>query len=214
MRWEFKVDTRRFNQLLREYPRQLAGAMREAMHKALLHFRDVFHRSSLSGRPGLHRRTGDLLRSFKVGVSGSGRLSSLMAWLASRSRYAGIHETGGTVRSNRPGGYLAIPLPGALTKAGVLRGALIPGSIQEAAGFRQSLRSIKGLFVAELGGTPFLCTKRGKGIVPLFVLKQSVYIPPRLRLFEQFRRWIEKPRFQRFFRNAVTKTWNKMRSKS
>ncbi len=210
MEWEYKVDEERFRELLKKYPRQLAGAMRRALQRTIFRFREVFLQAKLHGRPGLNRRTGDLIRSFVAKVSApSLNLDALEAWSASRSPYAGIQETGGTVRpKNRK--YLAVPLPGALTKAGAIRGTLVGSPLEGES--RPSLYNVPGLFlIHSQAGNLLLAKKKGKGILPLFVLKKSVNIPPRMGFFETFRRWIAKPRFQRYFRNAVNAAWEKTR---
>lgn len=69
---------------------------------------------SISGRPGLINRTGTLMRALKHRESGTtmGDLATQFFVGDAKAHYAFIHEFGGTVRSRRPGGYLAIPLPG------------------------------------------------------------------------------------------------------
>ncbi len=241
MRWEFTVENReQVTALLRKLPGALAAAMKEHLKLALDRFKEIFTDKQLHGRPGLNRVTGDLIHSFVVRVSGSSsRLESLTAWIASRSKYAGIHETGGTVRSKRPGGYLAIPLPGTKAPSGVIKGSFVAGMIPEGDGMRQSLRSIPGLFVVGSGegsswkrgatfreglkkgtkgmtfgprGQALLCMARGKSIVPLFVLKKQVYIPARLKFFETFRKWAGSLNFKVYIREAVTAAWKKAKA--
>lgn len=82
--------------------------------------------------------------------------------------YARIQEEGGTVRPRR-GQYLAIPLPGALTAAGALRGRFaVPGG----------LRNVPGLyFRRSKAGRPMLFDQ--KTGLPMFVLVRQVRLPAR-----------------------------------
>jgi phage gpG-like protein len=85
-----------------------------------------------------------------------------------RISYANIHEVGGVIRPKR-GKYLAIPLKGALTSSGSqLRGGAM------------SARDFPNTFIRRgKSGNPIIFQKRGKGVIPLFVLKKSVTIPAR-----------------------------------
>jgi len=73
--------------------------------------------------------------------------------------YASIHETGGTVKSSRPGGSLAIPLT---------RAARNVGSPKNMSGLKMIPGSVYG------GGAPRLWANG----VTQYVLPKSVYIPP------------------------------------
>ena len=78
--------------------------------------------------------------------------------------YGRIHELGGEVRPVRAR-YLTIPLDAAKTPAGVARG--------RATDFKNTF------FRRSAAGNLILFMQQGKGIVPLFVLKQRVRIPAR-----------------------------------
>ncbi len=81
------------------------------------------------------------------------------------SPYAAIHETGGPI-SPKNGQYLTIPLPALRTKAGVARS--------------KSPRDFPGGFFFESkAGRLLFAIRQGLGMIPLFVLKHSVFIPKR-----------------------------------
>lgn len=87
-----------------------------------------------------------------------------------RLPYANIHETGGTI-TPRLARWLTIPLDAAKTAAGVQRFTakdVMAGATKYSGSFVR-----KGIIFGKL--------ERGKSarIIPLFVLKQSVNIPPR-----------------------------------
>jgi len=199
------------------FPKEFAKALRNPMKKAVRWFKKKHQIARLSGRPGLNRRTGDLVRSFVPGVSPPGTgISDLESWLATRSKYAQIHEEGGTVMA-APGKALAIPISAdrggeALTGAGVLKNK-----------FAGPLRDVPGLefFKNKRTGQAFLMERRavtkkvyghyiktGEGLVPMFVLKKSVYIPPRLQFFHMFRRWTGVLK-KKFMEPVVEKAWKK-----
>jgi len=83
-----------------------------------------------------------------------------------RVPYADIHETGGTIRPSIRA-WLTIPLSAAKTEAGVTRFT--------AQDVRDGHTKYKSSFVRK--GIIFGVQGRGRGIVPLFVLKKSVDIP-------------------------------------
>ena len=213
MAWEYKIESEKVEWLAEHFPAKLRTSLRGALTRAMLRFHDVFQRRSLTGRPGLNRRTGDLLRSFKRGVSKPNtQIDAMETWLASRSGYAGIHEKGGTVKPKRSK-YLAIPLPDALTRAGALKGRYI-GNVSGQT--RPSLYGVQGLFCYKSKrGNLLLAETRGKRgrLVNLFVLKKSVKIPARLRFFQTFRQWVQKPRYQRFFREAIAAAFEKAKKR-
>jgi len=217
MAFSYELDAKKLSFLVGRFPKELAKALRNPMKKAVRWFKKKHQIARLSGRPGLNRRTGDLVRSFVPGVSPPGTgISDLESWLATRSKYAQIHEEGGTVRA-APGKALAIPISTerggeALTSAGVLKGK-----------YAGPLRNVPGieLIKNKRTGTAFLMERRyvtkkvyghyiaaGSGLVPLFVLKKSVYIPPRLKFFDMFRRWTGVLK-KKYFEPVLETAWKK-----
>ena len=102
--------------------------------------------------------TGALARSFSY-VLVKSRGGEVGANIVSSSRYAGIHETGGTVKAH--GSALTIPISA------------------EAKGKRARDFGNR-LFIVRKEGSAVLAEKRGKnGIKVHFVLKKSAYITPK-----------------------------------
>lgn len=223
-------SVQRFSFLAGAIPTEMAKQMGDAAWKTVTQFRKVFVRARLSGRPGLNRITGDLIRSFQVGRSPRGTpLDDIVSWLASRSRYAAIHETGGTIRPKRRRA-LAIPLPAAKTEAGAVKGEAVriaPASAQF--GSTQIQKGERTLYARKdlvflhsgkrkaQGKAPLLVKIVGKGknarIIPMYVLKTSVTIPPRMHFFDTFKAWVARPRALRFFRRGLQKAWEKFQKK-
>jgi phage gpG-like protein len=115
-----------------------------------------------SGDP-LKRRTGELARSWRFDVKDN--LGMPIAEVATSSKYARIHEFGGTITPKKAK-WLTIPLTGNQTGAGVTK---------------QSARAAiaAGGFFKRDKDDGKLYLRNGQG-VPLFVLVKSVTIPPRL----------------------------------
>lgn len=114
--------------------------------------------NTLSRRSG--RLTDSILRSVKVT---GGAWDSLRGSIGGNA-YAGLHERGGVVKAK--GKLLTIPLPAALNGRGVAP---------------LFARQWSNTFVARSkAGNLIIFQKRGDDIVPLYVLKSEVYIPPRL----------------------------------
>lgn len=123
--------------------------------------------STRAGRP-LHRRTGHLSNSIgSVVVNKKDQLYALIGSGVRTGRrlpYADILETGGTITARRTK-YLTIPLPAALTKAGVAR--------------KRRARDWPNTFVLRKNGNLYIVQKNGRfGTLKfLYILKKSVEIP-------------------------------------
>ncbi len=219
-----------FSYFAGRFPQEAAKEMGDAAWKTATRFRSVFVKARLSGRPGLNKVGGFLQKSFRVGRSPRGEpLDRIVSWLASGSPYASIHETGGTIRPKRRRA-LAIPLPAALAGAGQVKGeavTLAPSAAQFGTTSIQkgerTLYARKDLIYFHSGkakaqGKPPLLVKiQGKGktarIIPMYVLKTSVYIKPRMRFYATFRAWSGKPTALRYFSSAlqrlIDRLWGK-----
>lgn len=90
-----------------------------------------------------------------------------------------IHEDGGVIRQ-RPGGpLLTVPLPDALDERGVP--------------LRLRARDWENTFVTRSRrGSLIIFQRRGRRIVPLYVLKRAVVIPPRLGAQEEIERGLSR----------------------
>jgi hypothetical protein len=97
------------------------------------------------------------------------------------NRYMAMHEKGGVIRA-KTSNYLTIPLPAALNGNGTPR--------------QLSARQWQGTFVARSrAGNLIIFQKRGRDIVPLYVLKKSIRIRARLGLKKTLQRL--RPLFRR-----------------
>jgi phage gpG-like protein len=122
-----------------------------------------------AGPQTLSRRSGGLVASILDSVRVTGAtMDSVQGAIGSNKPYARIQEFGGTITPKK-GKFLAIPLPAALDSNG------LP--------LRSSPRDWPNAFCRRSkAGNLLIFQKRGTMIIPLYVLKSSVTIPPRLGL--------------------------------
>ena len=174
-----EVDIREIERLAREAPKALHRRWKEAFKDIGGALDNVITSQRLSGPPGLFRRTGALARSLGPAVVVGDTLPALKMTLGTTSRYARIHEHGGVIVAK--GKKLAIPLGAAKTAAGVSRGGPLTYG-----GKLFPIRSKTGnlLLVRRIGGRK--AKKSGHSFEPLFVLKDSVRIRPRLGFASTF----------------------------
>lgn len=136
------------------------------------------HLSGPTGPDSLSVRTGALRRSLFSTVARHGANAvSLLCSIGSNAPYARVHEYGATIVP-RSAKYLAIPLAAAKTAAGVSRWSSprdFPGELT----FIKSKLGNKLL-------VKFVGKKKNKRMIPMFVLKDSVTIPPRLNFENTF----------------------------
>lgn len=122
-------------------------------------------------RPTLYKRSGAGIQSIidSIRVTGGAQLTTLEGSIAARG-YMAMHEAGGTIKATRSK-YLTIPLPAAMDSRGI--------------SLKPRARDWPNTFVARSRkGNLIIFQRRGKDIVPLYLLKPTVYIRPRLRLKE------------------------------
>jgi len=126
-----------------------------------------------TGMDTLHKRSGKGIQSIfdSIKVKRSNKLNSVEGSISTGSMT--IHETGGVITASG-GGYLTIPLPAALDARGVP--------------IYQNSRDWPNTFVQRSRkGNLIIFQKRGTAKpVPLYVLKHSVRLRPRLKMQEEF----------------------------
>lgn len=179
--------------------------MRPAMAKSGRAFlREFVHRRMTAPRTrpdAVKKISGGLIRSFQAEVIGRS-LKNMRLKIFSTSRIAAVHEYGATIRPKQAK-FLTIPSKFAKTPGGSLRftareiiaarGRGAPGLKLKSVFFGESeagnlilfgVRDVKNPARAKFGG-----------LVPLFILKKRVRIPPRLNFRKDFRDRL--PRFRR-----------------
>lgn len=148
------------------------------------------------GGPNLMKRSGAGMRSVKnflvqrrgEGVTGNMRLNKIMA----------IHEHGAVIRAKNTT-YLTIPLEAALNSDGTPK--------------KRSAREWRDTFVIKSKrGNLIICQRRGRRVIPLYVLKKRVRLPARLGLRKELSR--QRPQFRRAMLDHIRDLAKTQRSKA
>lgn len=114
----------------------------------------------------LSKRSGKGMRSIKQSIKVSGQSLDDIQGVIGGDFYLRIQETGGTIRAKKVK-FLTIPLKAALNSRGIPK--------------KMSAREWDRTFVARSkAGNLIIFTTKGRKLIPLYVLKKQVYIPPRL----------------------------------
>jgi hypothetical protein len=151
-----------------------AKVLSKEMRSFLAQVAEALRSRHSGGWPGgttsqsLSKRTGSLTDAIVKSVSVVGStFSDLKGTIGAPGiAYAGIQEKGGTIKAKNAK-FLCIPLPAALDGRGVP--------------LKSSPRDWPNTFVAQSkAGNLLIFQKRGTAVIPLYVLKSSVTIPPRL----------------------------------
>lgn len=123
-----------------------------------------------TGTKTLSKRSGFMLEAMRESLKVEGGTIPTIAGYMSVPGTRKIHEHGGVLKPKKAK-YLTIPLPAALNSNGTPK--------------RPSASAWKDTFVIKSkAGNLLICQKQGARLVPLYVLKKSVTIPPRLGMRE------------------------------
>lgn len=167
-----------FEKKLKKIPSLLVKNARTEINNSMRDFQIEMQNRMRAGDGGLSRRNGALARSFHVVPATGNDLFQLEATATiggASAPYAVIQEFGGTVRPTR-GQFLAVPILGALTKAGRLKQSMV--------GF---LGQIPNVFIAtsKVSGkaTAFQRVSKRRA-VPIATLRRYVTMRPRLGFFD------------------------------
>lgn len=220
MTLSLSLDLKGLDEKVLLIPRELFRTLRrDAFPEMMREFHADFTRSRLSGGAGLSRRTGELAKKFIWKVSGGSLrdLEGRVGWVdpetakIARAHELGTQSKGGElpdIRSTRPGGKLFVPLPAALTAAGVLKAKYRPVNTPEG-------RRIPGAELIPRPGKPALIvetrTRAGrekKFFTPIAVLLTKVALPPRLEFLKSANSKDEEQRRKRILGKAMDRAAN------
>lgn len=176
---DFEWRDRRLRRALRRIPQDLHVELKKGFQNISRRFMREFareymstgYRARSSPTRGVFVRSGQLRRALGAEVTGANidQLTATVGWTDQvAARRAWLFERGGTITSNRPGGFLTIPLDAALNPSGIAT---------------TTAREVisQGGFIAK--GIVFR-KNAGGSITPMFALKQSVRIRARLGFYE------------------------------
>lgn len=195
---EFENLEKAFSREADALEQALEGSAKQVSRELLKGLQKVYQRlaarhgtpwsGDMSGQAtDLYKRTGGGLKGIResIEVNDPNALGLVAGRISARFPMS-VHEKGATIRPKRAQ-YLTIPLPAAMDSRGVP--------------LRKRARDWDNTFVARSRkGNLLIFRKEGRGIVPLYVLKKEVRIPPRLGMEkdmrENFLPYFEKKAFE------------------
>ena len=176
MRLMTEVDMRALDKAIKIAPRVLKFELGDGMDRISKGFLKRFKQQRLQGPPGVRGASGyGLFGTFKRVSLVSPTIEGMGMQVYSDSKIAKLHETGGIV-TDPSGGRMAVPLSARsqmFTPKGKLRGKY------------KKPRQLKNVEPMRFKGQTFLVRmkKRAEKLLPLYVLKRSVRLKPRLGFY-------------------------------
>lgn len=171
-----EINTKNLDRALRLFPKDLKFEIADGMDHISRKFLKVFRQERLQGPPGIRGRPHGIFTHFSRASLVSQDIEGMGMVIFSDSKIARMHEEGATVK-NQSGGKLAVPLSA--------RKELFTSDGRLKKQYRQP-RLLKNVVPIQLRGKTFLAKvkKKLRQILPLFVLKNSVRIRPRLMFYK------------------------------
>jgi len=176
MRLMTEVDMRALDKAIKIAPKVLKFELGDGMDRITKGFLKRFRQQRLQGPPGVRGASGyGLFGTFKRVSLVSPTIEGMGMQVYSESKIAKLHETGGIVTAPG-GGRMAVPLSARsqmFTAKGKLRGRY------------KKPRELKNVEPMRFKGQTFLVRvkKRAQKLLPLYVLKRSVRLKPRLGFY-------------------------------
>ncbi|MDD5736680.1 MAG: hypothetical protein PHH20_00120 [Candidatus Omnitrophica bacterium] len=170
-----EINTKNLDRALRLFPKDLKFEIADGMDHISRKFLKVFRQERLQGPPGIRGRPHGIFTHFSRASLVSQDIEGMGMVIFSDSKIARMHEEGATIK-NQSGGKLAVPLSA--------RKELFTSDGRLKKQYRQP-RLLKNVVPIQLRGKTFLAKvkKKLRQILPLFVLKNSVRIRPRLMFY-------------------------------
>ena len=171
-----EINTQNLERAIRLFPKDLKYEIADGMDHISRKFLKVFKQTRLQGPPGIKGRSHGIFTHFSRASLVSQDIEGMGMVIFSDSKIARMHEEGAIVK-NPGGGKLAVPLSA--------RRELFTSNGRLKKQYRQP-RLIKNVIPIQLRGKTFLARiiKKARQILPLFVLKNSVRIKPRLMFYQ------------------------------
>jgi len=171
-----EINTQNLERAIRLFPKDLKYEIADGMDHISRKFLKVFKQTRLQGPPGIKGRPHGIFTHFSRASLVSQDIEGMGMVIFSDSKIARMHEEGATVK-NPGGGKLAVPLSA--------RRELFTSDGRLKKQYRQP-RLIKNVIPIQIRGKTFLARiiKKARQILPLFVLKNSVRIKPRLMFYQ------------------------------
>lgn len=195
-----EINTKNLERTLRMFPKELKYEIADGMDHISRKFLKTFRQERLQGPPGIRGRPHGIFTHFSRASLVSQDIEGMGMVIFSDSKIARMHEEGATVK-NPGGGKLAVPLSA--------RKELFTADGRLKRQYRQP-RLLKNVIPIQLKGKTFLAKvkKKVRELLPLFVLKNSVRIKPRLMFYKTWDE-MQNERIQ-ILNKSIEKTLNKV----
>lgn len=171
-----EINTKNLERAIRLFPKELKYEIADGMDHATRKFLKIFKQTRLQGPPGIKGRTHGIFTHFQRASLVSQNIEGMGMVIFSDSKIARMHEEGATLK-NPGGGKLAVPLSA--------RKELFTSDGRLKKQYKQP-RLLKNVIPIQLKGKTFLAKvkKKLRELIPIFVLKNSVRIRPRLMFYK------------------------------
>ena len=171
-----EINTKNLERALRMFPKELKYEIADGMDHISRKFLKIFRQERLQGPPGIRGRPHGIFTHFSRASLLSQDIQGMGMVIFSDSKIARMHEEGATVK-NPGGGKLAVPLSA--------RKELFTADGRLKQQYRKP-RLLKNVVPIQIRGKTFLAKvkKKLRELLPLFVLKNSVRIRPRLMFYK------------------------------
>lgn len=195
-----EINTKNLDRALRMFPKELKYEIADGMDHISRKFLKTFRQERLQGPPGIRGRPHGIFTHFSRASLLSQDIEGMGMVIFSDSKIARMHEEGATVK-NPGGGKLAVPLSA--------RKELFTADGRLKRQYREP-RLLKNVVPIQLRGKTFLAKvkKKVRELLPLFVLKNSVRIRPRLMFYKTWDE-MQNERVQ-ILNKSIEKTLNKV----
>ncbi len=171
-----EINTKNLERAIRLFPKELKYEIADGMDHVTRKFLKIFKQTRLQGPPGIKGRTHGIFTHFQRASLVSQNIEGMGMVIFSDSKIARMHEEGATLK-NPGGGKLAVPLSA--------RKELFTSDGRLKKQYKQP-RLLKNVIPIQLKGKTFLAKvkKKLRELIPIFVLKNSVRIRPRLMFYK------------------------------
>jgi hypothetical protein len=171
-----EINTKNLERAIRLFPKELKYELGDGMDHISRKFLKIFRQTRLQGPPGIRAHPHGIFTHFQRASLVSQDIEGMGMVIFSDSKIARMHEEGAIVK-NPSGGKLAVPLSA--------RKELFTSSGKLKKQYRQP-RLLKNVIPIQLRGKTFLAKikKKLRQILPIFVLKNSVRIRPRMMFYK------------------------------
>ncbi len=171
-----EINTKNLERAIRLFPKELKYEIADGMDHATRKFLKIFKQTRLQGPPGIKGRPHGIFTHFSRASLLSQDIEGMGMVIFSDSKIARMHEEGATLK-NPGGGKLAVPLSA--------RKELFTSDGRLKKQYKQP-RLLKNVIPIQLKGKTFLAKvkKKLRELIPIFVLKNSVRIRPRLMFYK------------------------------